>query len=460
VRRAGGREGIVIARASLLPMMTAALVAMPAAAQTPRASGETRGPLPGGGDWVVEAPANWNGTVLLYGHGYSQTLRPAESAPSGERELYLAQGYGLAASSYSQAGWALEQAQVDQWTALDAFVARYGKPKRVIAWGDSMGGLTSVALAERHPERLDGALALCGSISGVLGMMNTALDGAFAFKTLLAPDADLRLVATGDDRANGAAAQAILGEAMRTPRGRARIALASALAQLPGWTDPASPEPQVDAYDEQLEQQAKAFVMGVFLPRADQERRAGGVFSWNTGVDYAAQLRAGGRRPAVQALYAKAGLDLDADLATLAKAPRIAAEPVAVAYMSASYTISGDIKRPLLTVHNVGDGMTVVSTNAAYASAVKSRRRGANLAQAFVGGAGHCRFGAGERLAAIRTLEARIDTGRWDAAPAALNRRARDAGEAQGRFVPFTPPPFARPCIRGGACRGAPIKPE
>jgi pimeloyl-ACP methyl ester carboxylesterase len=450
----------VIGRFFLQSMVIAGLLAMPAAAEVPRASGETRGALPGGGDWVVEAPANWNGTLLLYSHGYSSTLRPAESAPSGERELYLAQGYGLAASSYSQAGWALEQAQVDQWTALDAFTARYGKPRRVIAWGDSMGGLASIALAERHPERLEGALALCGSISGALGMMNTALDGAFAFRTLLAPDADLRLVNTVDDRANGAVAQAILRDAMLTPQGRARVALAAALAQIPGWTDPAAPEPKADAYDDQLEQQAKAFVMGVFLPRADQERRAGGVFSWNTDVDYAEQLRVGGRRPAVQALYAKAGLDLDTDLATLAKAPRIAAEPAAVAYMAANYTISGDLKRPLLTIHSVGDGMTVVSTNAAYASAVKSRKRGANLAQGFVGNAGHCRFSPGERLAAIRTLEARIDTGRWDAAPGALNRRAQEAGDAEGRFVAFTPPPFARPCIRGGACPGAPIKPE
>jgi len=431
-----------------------------ATAGATRASAETRGPLPGGGDWVVEAPANWNGTLLLYSHGYSPVLRPAESAPRGQREAYLAQGYGLAASSYSQAGWALEQAQVDQWAALDAFTAQYGKPKRVIAWGDSMGALNSIALVERHPERLDGALAMCGSISGALGMMNTALDGAFAFKTLLAPTADLRLVRTGDDRANGAAAQAVLEQAMKTPQGRARVALAAALAQLPGWTDPAAPQPAADAYDAQLDQQGKAFVMGVFLPRADQERRAGGAFSWNTGVDYAAQLRAGGRQTAVAALYAKAGLSLTDDLKVLAKAPRIAADPAAVAYMAANYTISGDLRRPLMTIHEIGDGMTVVSTNDAYASAVKSRRRSANLAQGFVDGAGHCLFSSGERLAAIRALEARIETGRWDVAPAALNRLAEAAGDTKGRFIAFRPPPFARPCVRGGACPGAPARPQ
>lgn len=441
-------------RVAFLSIVAGALLASAAFAE------ETRGPLPGGGDWVIEAPANWNGTVLLYSHGYSPSLRPAESAPRGQREAYLAQGYGLAASSYSQAGWALEQALVDQWTALDAFVAKYGKPKRVIAWGDSMGGLASIALVERHPERLDGALAMCGSVSGALGMMNTALDGAFAFKTLLGANADLRVVGVSDDRANGAAAQAVLDEAMKGPQGRARVALAAALAQLPGWTDPASPRPAADAYDAQLDQQAKAFVMGVFLPRVDQERRAGGVFSWNTGVDYAVQLRSSGRLAAVKALYAKAGLSLADDLATLATTPRIAADPAAVAYMAANYTVSGDLRRPLMTIHNIGDGMTVVSTNAAYASAVKSRGRSANLAQGFVNSAGHCLFSAGERLAAIRALEARIDTGRWNAAPAVLNSLAVKAGDAEGRFIAFTPPAFARPCVRGGACAGAPVRPE
>jgi len=438
--------------------MMGLLLATTARAQAP--TKEIRGALPGGGDWVIEAPANWNGTVLLYSHGYSPVLRAAASAPRGQREMLLAHGYGLAASSYSRGGWALEQAQVDQWRALEAFSNTYGKPKRVIAWGDSMGGLNSIALIERHPERLSGAVALCGSVSGALGMMNTALDGAFAFKTLLAPASDIRLVRTGDDRANGAAVQAVLDTAMKTPQGRARVALAAALAQLPGWTDPAAPQPAADDYDAQLDQQARSFVMGVFLPRADQESRAGGVFSWNAGVDYAAQLRAGGRREAVAALYAKAGLSLDDDLATLEAAPRIAADPAAVAYMAANYTVSGDLRVPLLTVHNIGDGLTVVSTNAAYASAVKSRGRSANLAQGFINSAGHCLFTPAEGLAAVQTVEARIDTGRWDAAPAALNRRARAAGDVQGRFITFRPPAFARPCVRGGVCRGAPIRPQ
>ena len=55
--------------------------------------------------------------------------------------------------------------------------------------------------------------------------------------------------------------------------------------------------------------------MGVFVPRVDQERRAGGIYSWNTGVDYRAQLQRSGRLAFVRHFYALAGLDLERDLA-------------------------------------------------------------------------------------------------------------------------------------------------
>ena len=137
--------------------------------------------------------------MLLYSHGYSPVLSsaPPSTAPRGLHDQLLAEGYALAASAYSGAGWALEEAPRDQLEVFDAFAQRFGKPRRTIAWGDSMGGLVSVALAERHAERIDAALPMCGSVSGSLGMLNTALDGAFAFRTLLAPDSDIRVVRRG-----------------------------------------------------------------------------------------------------------------------------------------------------------------------------------------------------------------------------------------------------------------------
>src|SRR5258708_19535386 len=48
----------------------------------------------------------------------------------------------------------------------------------------------TAALIQRHPDRFDAALPMCGVLSGGVATWNTALDSAFAFKTLLAPGTD------------------------------------------------------------------------------------------------------------------------------------------------------------------------------------------------------------------------------------------------------------------------------
>ena len=297
-----------------------------------------------------------------------------------------------------------------------------------------MGGLISTALAEQDRPVIDGALAMCPSIGGAVGMMNMGLDGAFAFKILAAPQAGLELVGIGDDMANARRAQAAVAEALKSPAGRARLALAGVLGGIPGWTVRGSPAPAADDFEAQIDQIGAAFVMGTFLPRQDQERRAGGAFSWNTGVDYATQLRRSGRSAMVEALYRKAGLDLSADLARLKAAPRIAAQPGAVRYMLANYTPNARPRVPLLSVQAVGDGATSPSLQQAYLDAASPRM----VQGLWLDAAGHCGMGADSALAALGQLEARLDRGRWPSPPAGT--------------VPHTPAPMLRPCLRGGKC--------
>lgn len=394
--------------------------------------------LPGGARWTASVPANWNGTLLLWSHGYSPTLQPPEDAPKSVRDALLARGYALAGSSYVDAGWALESAVPEQFATIEAFAKAHGRPKRVIAWGMSMGGLVTTALAETAPRRIDGALAMCPSIGGAVGMMNMALDGAYAFKTLLAPQSAIRLTGVDDDRANGARVGAVVAEAQASSQGRARLALAGVLAGLPGWTTPGAPAPTADDAAGQEAEMAKTFAMGVFLPRVDQERRGGGGFSWNSGVDYRAQLARSGREAFVASLYQAAGLDLGRDLATLAAGPRVTARPGAVAYLMAHYTPTARPLVPILSVQNVGDGLTSPSLQRGYVETAARRAPGAAEAL-WVAGAGHCTFAPATILGAIDHLEQRLSRGRWPARPAG--------------FVAYTPPPMLRPCVRGGACR-------
>ena len=413
-----------------------ALSTSPIAAAVP--PGSSTGALPDGARWAATVPANWNGTLLLWSHGYARTMPEAEDAPARHRDALLAAGYALAGSTYATAGWALDSAVPDQLATIAAFRARYGAPKRTIAWGMSMGGLVTTAIAEQVPRRVDGALALCGSIGGAVGMMNMALDGAYAFRTLVAPDAGIRLTRVDDDGENARRVAGALAGAQTNPVGRARVALAAVLAGLPGWTAPADPRPGADEYAAQEAQMAKTFAMGVFLPRVDQERRSGGAFSWNTGVDYRRQLALSGRGAMVRALYRAAGLDLDSDLARLDAGDRVVADPRAVAYMMQHYTPDAEPQAPMLAVQNIGDGLTSPSLQRAYLEAAAARRPG-TVAGLWTAGAGHCTFPTATVLAAIHHLEARLDTGGWPARSAP--------------FVAYTPPPMLRPCVRGGACR-------
>jgi dienelactone hydrolase len=420
------------------------------------------GRLPSGAAWTIDIPAEWNGTLLLYSHGYGGgPSYPVRNAPGGTagKEL-LARGYALAASSYSQDGWAVESALVDQIALIDLFAQRRGKPKRTIAWGESMGGLVTEGLAQTQANKLDGAVCLCGSVGGVVGMLNLSLDGAFAIKTLLAPNSGMQLVNLSDERANNALVRKIVDGAQATPAGRARLALAAALGQVALWGR-VGPEPKPDDFAAQQANQYRAIMTALFAPRQPLEQRAGGNFSWNTGIDYRRQVDRSGRRPALIALYREAGLDLDKDIEALNRAPRVEADPKATAYMKRNIIPSGEIGVPVLTISSPGDEMTFFAHEQALASAVREAGRSALLRQAFVNRAGHCVYGTSELLAAIQTVEQRARTGAWqDTSAWALNQRASAVGPDTPQFTDAVPPEFLRPCtLRQPACEGEPVSP-
>src|SRR5690348_16200544 len=130
-----------------------------------------------GANYLFEVPANWNGTLLLYSHGYRFTgsaLTPQDASDTATHGALLAQGYALAGSSYSQNGWALQQAFHDQIALLNFFDTNVGHPTRTIAWGHSLGGIITAGLVQRNPQRFDAALPMCGVLAGGLGTWNQA----------------------------------------------------------------------------------------------------------------------------------------------------------------------------------------------------------------------------------------------------------------------------------------------
>jgi len=411
-------------------------------------------------------PSNWNGTLALYSHGYvfstQPLLNPAPDASDpASGAVLLSKGYALAGSSYSQNGWALQQAFHDQTTLLNYFDATCGHPTRTVAWGDSLGGIITAGLVQLYPERFTGALPMCGVLAGGVGTWNQALDGAFAFNVLLA-QSKLPVVRITDPNGTFNKAEAILQAAQNSAQNRARIALVAALGDIPGWFDPKSPEPALKDYMTR-EQNQYAWESQVDFPfafdaRAELEYRAGGNPSWNVGVDYRKQLNLSTSNSEVRALYKQAGLNLDTDLTALAKAPRIKADPQAKQYLSKYISFNGDLDVPVLTIHTTGDGLVVNQDEQAYKSVVDAHGDSALLRQTFVHRAGHCTFTPAEKLTAFGTLIQRLNTGKWGSTnPTLLNAEAASFGTQLNpvppAFLAYTPTPFLRPYdVRNEKC--------
>jgi pimeloyl-ACP methyl ester carboxylesterase len=418
----------------------------------------------------IEVPSAWNGTLFLYSHGYVPPGGPkfAAASPSVDATAWLlGHHFAAAGSSYSTTGWALPEAFTDQVALLDRFQQLVGKPKRVIAWGVSLGGMITAGLVQLYPDRFAAAMPMCGVLSGGIATWNLELDAAYAFRTLLAPNSNLQLTHISDPVANLQLALDTFNQAAATPAGRARIALVAALIDLPGWFDPRSPEPAAGDFAAREEAQAMwesaVDFSFAFRYRADLEQRAGGNPSWNTGVDYSHQLSISADRDEVNALYGAAGLDLQADLRTLNAGGRVAADPAAVAYLDRNISYDGRLNIPVLTMHTTGDGLVVPPNEGAYAIAVSAVGDSALLRQTFVHRAGHCAFTEAETVAAVQVLLKRLDTGRWDDSalqPAALNAAALAQGDLENvffgapappAFVDYSPSPYPRPFAKGAA---------
>ena len=443
-----------IAKLTLLSALTAILVAVfcgSAAAQQ-----HITGNLPDGATYVIDIPANWNGTLLLYSHGYVTPGSPNPAQDVGDPltgGFMLAAGYALAGSSYATTGWAVHEAIPDQIAVLDVFQSVVGTPTHTIAWGHSLGGMITAGLVQEHPERFTAALPMCGVLGGGVGIWDEALDAAFAFNTLLA-GGTLQVVHITNPTVNFFTAEGVLAAAQATAQGRARLALVAALGDLPGWFDPPSPEPARTDYTSQQVNQF-LWLQNVDLPfsfafRAELEFRAGGNPSFNTGVNYERQLAHSADHAEVEALYAAAGLSLDADLAALDGAARIAVDPGALTYLSNNITYNGQLTIPVLTLHTTGDGLVPVEDERAYSKVVHEANDSALLRETFVHRAGHCEFTPAETITAVQALEARLGTGKWkDLTVADLDGEAAALGpefnviEVNGSLVP-TPPAFLK----------------
>jgi hypothetical protein len=433
----------IISLASAFTLACAAAVgAAGASAQTASASAAATasysGTLADSAQWIAQVPADWNGTVLLYSHGFGPlTAADAPSVGSGAR--LLAQGYALVGSSYDVNGswWALDTAVSDQFGSLAAFLAASGlHPRRTLAVGTSMGGLVNSLIDQESYGRVQGAVTFCGLVAGGVDLNNYQLNAEYAMTELLPGAAGVQIrdftsMAAGTGA--GTELSTAVTSAQSTAAGRARIALSAALLNETDWTTGATP-PAAGDYAGQEVQEEEMLTSGqlqfIESGRYSISQAEGGDSGYNIGVDYGALIGQSPYYRQIEALYKAAGLNLRADIAALDEHESYAPEGNSLHRTQATSVNTGRLQVPELDVHTVSDQLAPAPFEATYAQRVALAGSSPLLRQVYANAIGHCNFTDADMVAAIDAMNNLVVARHWT--PGVTVTALNDAADALG----------------------------
>jgi hypothetical protein len=435
------------------------LIAAGSASATPTSTHYT-GTLADQAVWIADVPANWNGSLILYSHGYGPLVAADAPDPTTQQAL-LGMGYALAGSSYDPNGswWALGSALRDQFQTLQTVERTVlpSAPHKVYAFGTSMGGLISALEDQNSDGRLDGALTTCGIVAGANQLNQYQLDGEYALSELLAPGQNIQLTNFVDGPSLGFADSAhsatqlttAAATAQATPQGRARLALAMAFLNVSPWGG--TTIPNIYDYLGQEQGQYDDYFLGgpfsaisfIVTAREQLEAAAGGESAGTVGVNFAKQLHQSSYYPEVRALYNEAGLSLRADLATLTRNANLKPDLAAYRWLSRTSVPTGYLQVPELDLKTISDQLVPVQQERYYHTLVAHARDSGLLRQAFVEAQGHCNFTPAELVAGVQALATRVSTDSWGNLTTAtqLNNAADALAPSLdgGAFIPFWP---------------------
>jgi hypothetical protein len=109
-------------------------------------------------------PANWNGELILYAHGYVNEFQPLALPDEASTyvPLFISQGYAFATTSYSENGLAIQSGINNILALRERFIKDFGKPSHIYLTGGSEGAVVTTLAIERYPDLFSGGLPLCG----------------------------------------------------------------------------------------------------------------------------------------------------------------------------------------------------------------------------------------------------------------------------------------------------------
>jgi pimeloyl-ACP methyl ester carboxylesterase len=107
-----------------------------------------------GAGYRIEVPANWNGALVMYAHGYRGEMAELIVSNPAIRSLLLSRGFAWAASSYYRNHYDVRAGVLSTNALARHFDDVTGlTPERYFITGHSMGGHVTAAAIEQYPNR-------------------------------------------------------------------------------------------------------------------------------------------------------------------------------------------------------------------------------------------------------------------------------------------------------------------
>ena len=360
-------------------------------------TGET-GP---GSSYQLYLPRQWNGSAVYYAHGIRDVLEPVslrdQDAFQAMRDQLGALGYAVAYSSFSENGFAVEDAVRRTHQLRGLLTSQFGQPERSFLVGNSLGALAVMQLAEQFPDQYDGVVPICGIAGGTQAQLDYVVnvralfDYFYGSLNLLPGTADAPVPGYVMD---GATQQKIIAAVTANPLGMLVIA-STAQTPLEFTTGPQMVESLIAAlaYHARGADNVLSFTNGKF-----PVSNIGLTYSPRPGLIVPPLTL-----PAVTGLLA--GVN--------AQIPRFDSDSSAVVWADNHFKPSGALQIPTLTLHNRWDRLvpffheTMFEARVADAGATNLLVQRANPAWGY----GHCVIPTGAVVQAITDLGAWVETG-------------------------------------------------
>jgi len=366
-----------------------------------------------GAPYAMQVPANFNGTVALYSHGYrynvdipsaipliggykiTNTPEPVPGGNAAVAQYFFSQGIAIVGSGFARQGWNPDSAIKTNVELIGTFKAQFPTTTKVIAWGSSLGGVITQGLAEKYPELVSAVAPMCMA-DNLTPQLTMAGDFLWGVKVLFDPTikggnyspgaagvaesyADLGKVFTVMGKLQAALAtgawpdtSSATGKSLAAAGvpSRSALLLLGLMAGIPTQsahfdsvsgpdgalklTFPLALSPALAI----LENGTNAAALAV-LATQDVENQVGGAFFDNTKTDYSA--RVDGERVIFNAALS-GNTVIDALLGALSAAnpgaPRAVGNAAAIAKMQALHTNTGKINVPTILMVGMADPIT------------------------------------------------------------------------------------------------------